>query len=33
MLFGQAFLISDTKLVFVPASVIFSSKTVYTYSL
>ena len=33
MLFGQACLNSDTKLVFVRASVIFSRKTVYTNSL
>ena len=33
MLFGQASLLSDTKLVFVRASVTFSGKTVYTNSL
>ena len=33
MLFGQACLNSDTKLVFVRASVIFSHKTVYMNSL
>ena len=33
ILFGQAFFNSDTKLVFVHASVIFSGKTLYTYSL
>ena len=33
MLFGQASLLSDTKLVFVCVSLIFSDKTVYTNSL
>ena len=33
MLFGQAFLLSDTKLIFVRASVILSDKALYTNSL
>ena len=33
MLFSQDSLLSDTKLVFVRASVTFSGKTVYTNSL